>query len=117
MIFPVGSPIGRQWARIRYSPCRAWHSGIVLAALLVVVSLGLLPAAQLTVQAGWPAVLVKDINQATASSAPHAFAVIGSLIYFSADDGIHGRTLWRSDGTVAGTSLVKATSGASWLTN
>ncbi|HEX5151677.1 MAG TPA: ELWxxDGT repeat protein [Parafilimonas sp.] len=33
--------------------------------------------------------------------------VMGNLIYFTADDGIHGLELWRSDGTAGGTTIVK----------
>ena len=32
---------------------------------------------------------------------------IGSTAYFTADDGVHGEELWKSDGTAAGTVLVK----------
>jgi ELWxxDGT repeat protein len=51
--------------------------------------------------------LVKDINTADASSDPKEFLVIGNKTYFSADDGKTGRELWVTDGTDAGTKLVK----------
>ena len=64
--------------------------------------------------------LVKDIDPRTGprlfggrtesdvgSSRPRDLIAAGGLVYFSADDGAHGRELWRSDGTDAGTFMVK----------
>jgi len=54
--------------------------------------------------------LVKDINQ-TGSSAPQLLTDVNGTLFFSADDGIQGGgvggELWKSDGTEAGTVLVK----------
>jgi ELWxxDGT repeat protein len=62
--------------------------------------------------------LVKDINPGEASSGigygyqsgSQSFAapfVFSSVAYFSADDGVHGQALWRSDGTTVGTYMVR----------
>lgn len=57
--------------------------------------------------------ILQDINRSTASdgrpggSDPADFFIAGSTLYFSADDGVHGRELWKTDGTSSGTVLVK----------
>src|SRR5262245_975381 len=56
------------------------------------------------------AVLVKDINREPdrdSSSEPRGFVEVLGVAYFGADDGVSGRRLWKSDGTAAGTVLVK----------
>ncbi|MCS7168888.1 MAG: hypothetical protein NZ914_14815 [Gemmatales bacterium] len=51
------------------------------------------------------ATLIADINP-TGPSVPQNLVTFGSYIYFTAEDSIHGRELWRSDGTAGGTTLV-----------
>ena len=52
--------------------------------------------------------LVKDINPGSASfRLPASLTNVGGTLFFSADDGTHGSELWKSDGTAAGTVLVK----------
>jgi ELWxxDGT repeat protein len=36
-----------------------------------------------------------------------AFAMVGDTVFFRANDGVHGYELWKSNGTVAGTGMVK----------
>ena len=56
--------------------------------------------------------LVKDINTTVydngepVGSAPNEMINYNGMLYFTADDGIHGRELWKSDGTEAGTEMV-----------
>jgi ELWxxDGT repeat protein len=51
--------------------------------------------------------LVKDINSATQTSAATSYTDVGGTAFFVADDGIHGRELWVSNGTAGGTEMVK----------
>lgn len=50
--------------------------------------------------------LVKDINPSGASN-PDEIVVLGTSAFFTADDGVHGRELWKTDGTPAGTVMVR----------
>ncbi|TAJ25070.1 MAG: hypothetical protein EPO68_00465, partial [Planctomycetota bacterium] len=54
-------------------------------------------------------VLVKDIHAGAGlglSSYASLFTVAGNQLFFTANDGVHGRELWSTDGTSAGTALV-----------
>jgi ELWxxDGT repeat protein len=44
--------------------------------------------------------MMKDIH-------PGGFTVFNGALYFAADDGVNGYELWKSDGTAAGTVMVK----------
>ena len=68
--------------------------------------------------------LIKDIRIGAKGSNPAFGAVVQGVLYFSANDGMHGNELWRTDGTAAGTTLFQdVTPGEldsnlkSWATN
>jgi ELWxxDGT repeat protein len=52
-------------------------------------------------------VLLPPINPHTLDSNPGFFTEFKGLVFFSANDGIHGTELWESNGSAAGTFLVK----------
>jgi ELWxxDGT repeat protein len=51
--------------------------------------------------------LVRDIAAGEKSSDPALLTKLGQYVFFSADDSVHGRELWKSDGTTAGTLMVR----------
>lgn len=51
--------------------------------------------------------LVRDIRPGAASSDPRSLVAFRNRVYFTADDGVHGRELWRSVGNGSQTILVK----------
>ncbi|MCC7062134.1 MAG: hypothetical protein IT456_04970 [Planctomycetes bacterium] len=62
---------------------------------------------ELCVTDGTTISLVKDVRPGGASSQPYALCAFGDGVLFLADDGVHGFELWRSDGSTAGTQLVR----------
>lgn len=55
-------------------------------------------------------VILKDINTGNSgadSSNPGSFYMLNSTVLFVATDATHGEEIWRTDGTVPGTSLLK----------
>ena len=83
--------ISNSWMRLATAGVTA---GLVLLAISTPVG-----------AAGGPT-LVKDIDP-TGSSYPTELTQVGNTLFFAADDGVHGVELWKSDGTAAGTKMVK----------
>lgn len=59
----------------------------------------------MTVCSTWSFSLVKDINP-SGDGYPLYIIEFGDMLYFSANDGVHGYELWYSDGTPEGTSML-----------
>jgi ELWxxDGT repeat protein len=51
--------------------------------------------------------MVKDIHPGRRSSEISEMVILDDVLYFNADDDVHGLELWRSDGTAAGTVMVR----------
>lgn len=45
--------------------------------------------------------IAADIRAGEGDSDPSGFVALGGWMYFAADDGVHGREVWRTDGTVS----------------
>jgi ELWxxDGT repeat protein len=81
---------------------RAWLRFVAAGAAAALVVL----AVTAPVGAAGAPSLVEDINS-TGSSNPTGLTQVGNTLFFAADDGVHGVELWKTDGTAAGTKMVK----------
>ena len=70
------------------------------------LSVFLITVSSLSVLAQVPQ-LVKDINTKNTDGHSYPIGNIGTVFFYAFDDGIHGVEIWRSDGTNAGTYLLK----------
>jgi ELWxxDGT repeat protein len=77
-----------------------------VAAIVFLLSIGTAIMPFPSRAASEPAMQVTDINPGNSSANPESLIAIGGTLFFVADDGQHGRELWRSDGTAAGTTMV-----------
>ena len=50
---------------------------------------------------------VKDINTGASNSYPDNLTNVNGTLFFQANDGSNGTELWKSDGTEAGTGMVR----------
>jgi ELWxxDGT repeat protein len=87
-----------------HQPMKRLRATIAMALLALVAGL---PSARGTaITAGGFAHLVKDINTTSLSSEPHAMVTVENLVYFMTRDGQERASLWKSDGTAAGTAHI-----------
>lgn len=100
-------PNVRDWSRLTaatpwFHRCGGRYGTALLALLLAL-------GAVLPVQAAGEPFLVRDINTqpSTMSSYLSELMNVNGTLFFSTDDGINGRELWKSDGTAAGTVIVE----------
>src|SRR5215211_7697948 len=78
---------------------------VAVASVAACGVLAAIPAS--SAQAGVTAELVNEIQPGAQGGDPSWLADVNGTLYFAAADGPHGKELWRSDGTVAGTRMVK----------
>jgi ELWxxDGT repeat protein len=76
----------------------------LLASVAFVVGVLLLAAPPAS---GTEVKVVHDINPGPRDSRPGKLLVIDQNLFFVANDGTHGREVWRTDGTAGGTTLVR----------
>jgi len=74
---------------------------------LLIIAMALSPSPQKTSALTTGPDMIKDINPTGSSNPSSSMIIFKGVVYFSADDGVHGRELWRSDGTPGGTYMLK----------
>jgi ELWxxDGT repeat protein len=73
---------------------------------ITTISLSIICHLNLLAQTASDIEIIKEINPNPFYAMDH-FTNMGDYIFFTANDGINGQELWRSDGTTAGTYMVK----------
>ncbi len=77
-----------------------------LLAIIIVLFMIVIPYAHIQAYSASTTTLVKDIN-VVGDSHPGNLTSFNNMLFFTSNDVLHGYELWRSDGTSAGTVLVK----------
>lgn len=54
-----------------------------------------------------PTFQIKSVSSGVNGSDPQQLTLAKDLLYFTADDSLHGREVWRTDGTLIGTFMLK----------
>src|SRR5512139_2808149 len=101
----------RAHRRLQRGRC-AVFAGLLLASLMLPLE-GLRERAA----AQGPAFLVKDINTVHDSSNLSGLTNVNGTLFFVANDGSNGASLWKSDGTETGTARIHPQLRADSLTN
>jgi ELWxxDGT repeat protein len=97
--------------RRRAAPARnRVRSATITGSLAATAAIGLASGAEAADAATFDAAQVKDINP-SGNSSPGDFVELNGVLLFHADDGTSGYELWRTDGTEAGTYMLKDIAG------
>ena len=98
LVFVTFSGARTKWGAYWFTFLTIMEVGIVKRILLAVVILGL-SALTVQAQAGMNWRLVKDINTGsslpTDTAQPEFLTDVNGVLYFAADDGVHGQELWK----------------------